>query len=30
MLKDVTDEEWDKLRNMIKSSNEADKAKRSV
>ena len=30
MLKDVTDEEWDKLSNMIKSSNEADKAKRSV
>jgi hypothetical protein len=30
MLKDVTDDEWDKLRSMIKSSNEADKAKRSV
>ena len=30
MLKNVSDEEWDMLRNMIKSSNEADKAKRSV
>ena len=30
MLKDVSDEEWDNLRNMIKSSNDADKAKRSI
>jgi len=30
MLKGVSDDEWDMLRNMIKSSNEADKAKRSV
>ena len=30
MLKNVSDDEWDMLRNMIKSSNEADKAKRSV
>ena len=30
MLKDVTDQEWDQLRNMIKASNDADKAKRSV
>ena len=30
MLKDVTDQEWEQLRNMIKASNDADKAKRSV
>ena len=30
MLKDVTDQEWEMLRSMIKSSNDADKAKRSV
>jgi NAD(P)-dependent dehydrogenase (short-subunit alcohol dehydrogenase family) len=30
MLKDVTDDEWETLRNMIKSSNDSDKAKRSV
>ena len=30
MLKNVSDDEWDMLRNMIKSSNEADKAKRSI
>ena len=30
MLKDVTDDEWEKLRSMIKSSNDSDKAKRSV
>ena len=30
MLKGVSDEEWEQLRNMIKASNESDKAKRSV
>ena len=30
MLKNVSDDEWEQLRNMIKSSNESDKAKRSV
>ena len=30
MLKGVSDDEWEQLRNMIKSSNESDKAKRSV
>ena len=30
MLKDVTDEEWEQLRGLIKASNDADKAKRSV
>ena len=30
MLKDVTDQEWEQLRNMIKASNDAVKAKRSV
>ena len=30
MLKDVSDKEWEQLRNMIKSANESDKSKRSV
>ena len=29
-LDKLTDEDWDGIRSMIKSSNDADKAKRSV